>query len=1180
MTSTIDNAYDLSDRWDEKAERALLSGVQALVRVPLAQLRADRAAGIDSACFVSGYQGSPLGTFDKELAAQRAAFDSFHLVHQPGVNEELAATSVMGSQLAQTFPQPRHDGVLGVWYGKGPGLDRASDAIRHAMLAGTSRHGGAVAFVGDDPACKSSSIPTAVDWAMADLNMATLSPGNIQEVIDLGAHAFPLSRISGLWTGIKIVTAVADGVGTAAFARVVPILPADLADGHELPSGFLTPPYSARLEADLFERRIGLARTYGTLNGLNRVIVDPDRAWLTIMAAGRVFHDVVEALASLGFDNGRLADSGIRLAQVSMPYPMDPEFVRRACRDVEQLLVVEEKRPFIETFAQTALYGGPHQPQILGKRARDGAPLIPASGGIDADMLVEPLRRVLELRLASTELTPARPKRMLIEVNATRVPFFCSGCPHNTGAQVPDEALVGAGIGCHGMALNMDPERVGQMTGTTQMGGEGAQWIGIAPFVADDHIFQNVGDGTFAHSASLAVRAAVAADVHITYKLLYNGAVAMTGGQSAPGAMSANDIASMMLLEGVREVAITTEDPTRYRGIKLPKGVKVSHRDEILDVQRRLARVPGVTMLIHDQQCALEKRRDIKKSGTVVDKVVINERICEGCGDCGVKSNCLSLVPTDTEFGTKTRIDQTSCNVDYSCLKGDCPSFATLSPVVDHWWDRFTSTRRAGERAEPTRLASGAADRLDRLVADLDEPHLPDVTNGFTLRMPGIGGTGVVTVSHVLSTAALLDGNHVTGLDQTGLAQKGGAVVSDLVVSSAVHAGTNKATAGGVDAYIVFDLVGALAPGNLEGCSPERTIAVATSAVVPTASMIGHPERSIPPSTEMVAQLGQVVRPGELHVLDAAAITKALFGNTMPANVLLLGFAYQHGCLPISSGAIERALELNKTAAKTNIEAFRWGRVVASDPDLQSSLLADATDAEVVSPPLSAQLLARIDGLPNALIEPVRRRVVELIDYQGSEPVDRYLRLVERVVAGELVMEAGSRQMSLAVIENFYKLIAYKDEYEVARLLLAPAALGDVSHAGGTRSTKVTWHLHPPMLKAIGIDHKMRLNATMATPIMKVLRAGRHLRGTRLDPFGFAKVRRIERELITEYEQVITGLVSRLSVDTLPVAVEIARLPDLVRGYEDVKMRNVDLYRQRLAALQADIVAGSHLPAE
>ena len=769
MTVTASTSdFDLDAKYRVTDGSVLITGVQALARVLFDQIRADRQRGLRTAAFVSGYPGSPLGGFDQILERNAALLAEHDVRWVPGVNEDLAATSVWGSQQDNLAPLSNHDGVIGMWYGKAPGVDRSGDAFRHANLHGVGTNGGVVCAVGDDPQSKSSTLPGASEVALYDAGMPILVPGTPQEVLDLGRHAYELSRYTGCWTGLKIVTSVADGFGSADVApgRIAPVLP-ELSFGGEAwrhvqrPTFFL--PHTVELEAELYERRHAAARAYAAANGLNAVEVDAPGAWLTILSAGRTYREVRQALADLGLaSDAALRDAGIRLVRLGMIYPLEPGIARAAARGVEEILVVEEKRSFVERFLREYLYDQAERPRVVGKRDERDAPLIPADGELNADRLRPLLARRLEARLGSQlRVTGGRPQLTLLPVGTARTAAFCSGCPHNRSTVPASGSPVGGGVGCHAMVMWLDRGAVSY----NQMGGEGAQWIGRAPFTEVPHFVQNVGDGTFFHSGSLAVRAAVSAGVTMTFKVLYNGVVAMTGGQDPAGQMDVPHLCQAMAAEGVARIIVVSEDPSRYRrSAALPPGTRVWPRDRLAEAERVLAGVPGVTLLVYDQACAAELRR-LRKRGKAPERpqrVVINEAVCEGCGDCGAKSNCLSVHPVDTELGRKTQIDQASCNTDYGCLDGDCPSFITVQAPT-------------GQAREPR--------PLPKLPDDIPEPEEKagvGEVGGYGIVATGIGGTGVVLLNQVLATAAFLDGLQVTGLDQTGLSQKAGPVVSHL----------------------------------------------------------------------------------------------------------------------------------------------------------------------------------------------------------------------------------------------------------------------------------------------------------------------------------------------------------------------------------------------------------------
>jgi indolepyruvate ferredoxin oxidoreductase len=1139
--------FSLRDRYTAEDGQILATGIQALVRLPIDLMRADRRAGHRTATFIAGYQGSPLGGYDRELAAQAEILRALDIVHRPAVNEELGATAVMGSQLSMTFASHSYDGVAGIWYGKSPGLDRAGDAIRHGNYAGTSRLSGVLALVGDDPACKSSTLPSRSDVTLAGLDLPILYPGTIQDVMDLGLHGFALSRASGSWVSMKIVTAVADGSGLATVApdRVRPTIPTIEIDGGGVWQPTLTyrigPPHSLIVEQELAGHRWEMITRYVADNSdLNPMLVDPADAWLGIVASGHIAEMVMEALRILGLDERGLHDLGVRVLKLGVLNPLDEGSTRRLAAGTSTLLVVEDKLEWLETRVRAALYGSRSTPAIVGKEDAGDRALVPATGALTADSLVEPLRRVLLERIRAERLAPPKAAdtfRLVLGAEAQRTPFFCSGCPHNTGLLVPDGSLVGAGIGCHGMVSMIGRPATGEVVSITAMGGEGAQWVGAAPFVGDRHMFQNMGDGTFFHSGQLAIQYAVSAGTTITFKILYNAAVAMTGGQDAAGVRPVPDVAAKLLADGVKRVVITTDDPDKYRGVNVPRGVDVMHRDRIVEAQEQLRSIDGVTVLIHDQQCAAEKRRE-RKRGRVQQasfRVMIDERVCEGCGDCGVKSNCLSLHSIDTEFGRKTVIDQASCNIDASCLKGDCPAFVTVAADS-------ISARSGGATSRP-----------------VDPASLPDparLPKSATIRMPGIGGTGVVTVSQVLATAAKLVGKPSSSVDQTGLSQKAGPVVSTLTVG--------EATPGRVDLLLAFDPLSSATRTNLGGLDPATSVAIVSTSVAPTGRMIGKVASMGIDLGPVQAEIDARTLSASNRYVDAAGLTTGLFGNSVTANVFVVGVAYQAGLIPVPADAIEQAIELNGAAVEANQAAFRWGRSWYVDPEAVERL-ADRTNRAADAKPFD---VGKFD-------DPELRRLVEvraadLAVYQDARYARRYVATVREAADAELASAGGASAASgsecdgsfaRTVARQLHRLMAYKDEYEVARLLLGGRS--QVREVFGD-GAKATWNLHPPALRSMGLKRKLKFRPWTA-PAMKGLRSMKRLRGTPLDPFGRAEVRRTERALIDEYVELVRSLLPTLAADHAR-AVSIAGLADQIRGFESVKMRNVAQYRASVAA--------------
>ncbi len=1151
-----DTAYRLSDRYAPDAGTVFMTGIQALARLPIEQLRADRAAGLNTAAFASGYQGSPLSGLDQEFARAAAAAPGVTFVVQPGVNEELGATAVMGSQLAPGQPDARYDGVLGIWYGKAPGLDRAGDAIRHGVYAGSSPNGGALVIVGDDPAAKSSSVPSSSDLALMDLHLPVFYPMDVQEALDLGRHAIAMSRATGLWTSMKIVAAVADGSGTIDVSPerlqiVLPDMSIDGAPDFHTPDARLVPPNNMVIERDIRTVRFERARRYSAANGLNRVTVDPSDAWIGIVSTGVTHGEVREALRRLGLGtDDAIAGAGIRLLHLRLPLPFDVDVARRFAAGLDEIVVIEEKDPTLELLVKDALYGLANVPKVVGKRDDAGDVLVQNYGVLVADAIVPALRRRLAERLGDRLIPEAPPERerALIPLSVERSPYFCSGCPHNWGSKVPEDVLVGAGIGCHTMTLLMDDDKVGTTAGLTQMGGEGAQWIGMAPFVDRNHFIQNLGDGTFFHSGQLAIQAAIAAGVDMTYKLLHNGTVAMTGGQDAVGALGVPTIASILIGQGVRRVVVTTDDVERYRGVDMPRDdagtVEVRDRIHIVETQEELAKVEGVTVLIHDQACAAQNRRLRKRDlvTTPAQRVVINHRICEACGDCGVVSNCLSVQAVDTPLGVKTTIDQTTCNLDFSCLGGDCPSFMTVESADDE----TTTTADLTVPAAPT---------------DFPDPVLRVGADGVDVRIAGIGGTGVVTAAQVLATAAMLDGFDSRGLDQTGLSQKAGPVVSDLRLSTAATPATNLLGSGTADVLLAFDLLTAASQRTLDACGAGKTIVVGSTTATPTGSMIGRPERRVPTGAELRARLDTASDPSATRLAEAGELMESLLGSATAANIFVIGAAIQHGALPVSATSVEEAIRLNGVHADANIEALRWGRSWIVDPRTIGAVAANRPAARPVVEvdPLPKRLARRIESFPVEIRPLIELLTADLVGYQNVGYASSFLDDIEHV-------EHAEARLTEVVARSLHKLMAYKDEYEVARLLVAPESQAAAERVGGA-DAKVTWRLHPPMLKAIGRDDKIGVSEKIGRPLMLALAHGKRLRGTRLDPFGRTEMRRTERELIDEYRAQLTTELAHLAArpDDLGAASDALALAMNIRGYENLKLRRVQEYRNAVA---------------
>ncbi len=1123
--------YQLTDRYESTSATVYLTGLQCLLRAIVDHQRHQLTMGQKYGALVSGYPGSPMASFDKEFERIADLADALNIVHQQAVNEELAATALAGSQLAATRPEATVAGVIGLWYGKAPGVERAHDALKHANYVGAAPNGGVIVAAGDDPGCTSSTVPSASEGTLAEVFMPVLYPGSPQDVIDLATIGFAMSRYCGLWVAIKMVASVADAAGDVdvnqhRFAPARALAETPVKRGM---TASLLPPGVLEVEADIMQIRLPAALEFARHNNLNPITgaTQHEVARIAIVAAGRQYFDTRTALQDLGFvTNGDLAQAGIRLGKLDMIWPVDPDFVRRVAQGVGEIIVVEEKRGFVENQIITALYETDARPAIVGKRRSAQLDGFDSFGTIS----IADITRVLAQRLhaAGVALPEASGKRIsalerkrthtLIPLDVQREPWFCSGCPHNTSTVVPEGSIVSAGIGCHSMVMWMDPERSGDVIGLTQMGGEGANWVGMSPFVSTPHIFQNLGDGTFFHSGHLAVRAAVAANVNVTYKLLYNSAVAMTGGQNATGAQPVTGLCSMLLAEGVAKICVTTEDLDRYRGVSLPNGVGLFHRNELDAVQRRLAATPGVTVLIHDQECAAELRRKRKRglAPTPRHKIVINQRICEGCGDCMTQSNCLSLESIDTPFGPKTTIDQASCNIDESCVRGDCPSFMEVTPG-DH-------QRVKGAKA-PT---------------DLPEPVLQVDAQHCAIRIVGVGGTGIVTLSQLLGTATMLHGAHASGVDQTGLAQKGGPVISDVIITSGHDAPGSRVATASCDVLLVCDPIAGASARSLEVADPACTIACVSRFASPAGRMLIDRNLVLPRTQDIVSSIGAATHASAMVMIDAEAEALAKVGSAATANVLLLGFAYQHGLIPVSAAAIEQSIAVNGAAVAANLSAFAWGRALAHDPSLAEPGADDTT-------PSSVDFHA------------------EMSAYQSAKYAQRF----DDVVATARRVDA---QFGERVSASLFKLMAYKDEYEVARLALLPETRAAIERDFGV-DAKVAYRLHPPALRYFGMRSKLRLRRS--APVMfGILRAGKRLRGTPFDVFGYASVRRTERSLIVEYINDVHDIVARFdefSDEQRDLARQWASLPSMIRGYEHIKMANVEAYRHERQRMLAEL---------
>jgi indolepyruvate ferredoxin oxidoreductase len=1160
--------FSLDDKYTLTEGQVLLTGVQALVRLPLDQHRRDLSTGLRTGTYVTGYQGSPLGELDKQMRLAGKHLKEHHVVFQAGINEDVAATAIYGSQFLESFPHANYDGIVGIWYGKAPGVDRTGDAFRHAQFIGTSTHGAALALGGDDPACKSSTIPSDSTIAFYDFFMPTLYPSDPTDILELGMHGIAMSRYCGLWSALKIVTNVADGGAIVEIHPDLakPVLPMLEINGRPYKKHQdyrLIPPNSLELERLIHYERMVAARAYAAANKLDRVTVRTADDRIGLVASGKTYTDLIQALDALGLDEQELNRAGVRIYKVALVAPIEPEGLMRFAAGLKEVLCVEEKRGFVEVQIRDALYNEPDRPLVYGKYDEHGQPLFPIHSEMQPDQIARILAGWLAPRLKRPDLIEKTRwmediAERQVEAVMPRTPYFCSGCPHNTSTQVNAGDNVGGGIGCHAMASYMNRGIVW----LTHMGGEGAPWMGVAPFTEQPHMIQNVGDGTYAHSASKAVEACIASGVNITYKLLYNAAVAMTGGQRVVGIPTPTQLAHKLAAEGAAQIVIVPEDMARYPDHAPGAKITVRPKADLLRVQDELKTVKGTTVLIFDQQCAAEKRRQRKRGllATPNQRVVINAAVCEGCGDCGAKSNCLSVMPTETDYGRKTMVHQSSCNMDYSCLKGDCPSFMTLELA-----DGTKPTRRKGVAVDDDTVLPEPAQK-----APSDRP--------YKAMLIGVGGTGVVTVDALLTTAALIDGKHCLHLDQTGLAQKGGAVLSNFIVSDTPIHHSNKISAGEADLLIAFDVLASVSQDNLSRYHPERTVAVVNTAKLPTAETVTNVGAMFPAASLLAERLNRFTRRAKNLYLNSEEIAEALFGDHMANNIFLLGVAYQAGLIPLSAHSIEEAVRVNNVAVEQNLKAFRWGRKYVINPQAILDLIRgdeEEDDAKTLAlkklqrfaPGQVAafeQLMAEYPA-GDAMAEVLHPRVADLILYQNAGYARQYVSQVKRVAAEEARRTPGRDELSLSFARWLFKLMAIKDEYEVARLWLQDPSF-EQAKAAYTGKLKRYVHLHPPLLRKMGMANKLKLGEWFM-PAFGVLYAMRRLRGSALDFFGASAHRRWERRLVGWYTSQIDALLPHLTPDTHATAVAIARLPDHIRGYESIKERTIHETEAKLAVL-------------
>jgi indolepyruvate ferredoxin oxidoreductase len=1166
--ATLDDKYTL-DRG-----RAFMSGVQALVRLPMLQRARDLAAGLNTAGFVSGYRGSPLGGYDQALWAAKKHLAAHHVVFTPGVNEELGATAVWGTQQLDLYPdKKKYDGVFGIWYGKGPGVDRSIDVFKHANMAGTAQHGGVIALAADDHVAKSSTAPHQSDHVFKAAGFPTFFPSDVQGILDMGLHAFAMSRYAGVWTGMKTIQEVVESSSSVSVDpdRVAIVLPTDF----EMPPGGLHirwPDPPLEQEARLMDHKWYAALAYVRANKLNHNVIEGPRDRFGIIASGKAYNDTRQALADLGLDDDTCRALGIRLHKVNVVWPLEATITREFARGLQEILVVEEKRQVIEYQLKEELYNWRPdvRPNVLGKfdEGDEGGGEWSRSNPSDmwllrakADLTPAIIAKAIAKRLKKIGLAPAgsevaaRMEQRIATVEAReqqlaapqantgeRAPWFCSGCPHNTSTRVPEGSRAVAGIGCHYMSVWMDRST----TTFSQMGGEGVSWVGQQPFTTDNHIFSNLGDGTYFHSGILAIRQSIAAGVNITYKVLYNDAVAMTGGQRVgerPEGHSVLQIMNSLVSEGVRKLVIVTDEPEKYQGQALADGVTVHHRDELDTIQRQLREIEGTTVIIYDQTCATEKRRR-RKRGTmaVPDKrVVINELVCEGCGDCGVQSNCLSVEPVETEFGRKRRINQNTCNLDYSCVKGFCPSFVTV------------------EGGTLKKLAKQKKGDLGALPP-LPDPVLPVAEQAWGIVVGGVGGTGVITVGQLLGMAAHLEGKGIVTQDAGGLAQKGGATWSHIQIANRPEAiFTTKVDTAKADLVIACDSIVGASKYTMSVMQAGRTFVALNTHATPTAAFVHDADWQFPAS-QCESAIKSSVGAELVGAFDAEQTAVQLVGDSIYTNPLLLGYAWQRGRVPLSHASLMRAMELNGVQIDNNKAAFEWGRRCAHDLAAVQALYQAAQVIQFVKKP--------------SLDETIAKRVAFLTGYQDSAYAAQYQAFVDKVRAAEAPLNAGQK-LSEAVARYLFKLMAYKDEYEVARLHTDPAFTQKIADMFDG-DVKIVHHLAPPAIArrdAHGHLVKQPFGPWMRTAFAWLAKM-KGLRGSALDPFGRSAERRTERALIAEYRACIDELLQGLNAANVDAAAAIARIPEEIRGYGHVKEAHLKAARIKWERLMAQWRSG------
>ncbi len=1147
----VKHAVSLDDKYALESGRVFLTGTQALVRLPMMQRQRDAAAGLNTAAFVTGYRGSPLGGIDLQMWRAKRFLERNHIRFQPGVNEDLAATAVWGTQQGDIFGDSNYDGVFAMWYGKGPGVDRCGDVFRHGNMTGTSKRGGVLLLAGDDHTAKSSTTAHQSEYAFLDAMIPTLNPAGVQEFLDMGIYGWAMSRFSGCWVGFKTIAETVDASASCYVdpQRIDIVLPEDV---EFPPDGVHArfPDTPLAQEERLHRYKLFAVVAFARANKLDRVVIDSPKPRLGIVTTGKSYLDVRQALDDLGITDELAAEIGLVVYKVGMTWPLEREGIRRFAEEVDEILVVEEKRALIENQIKEQIYNwrADVRPRVIGKYDEDGEWILPSINELTPARIARAIARRIA-RFHTSERIERRLKFLLEKEKALmagrapiqRVPYFCSGCPHNTSTRVPEGSRALAGIGCHYMVQWMDRE-----TSTfTQMGGEGVPWIGQAPFSKTKHVFANLGDGTYFHSGLMAIRAAVAAGVNITYKILYNDAVAMTGGQPVDGPLDPAMITRQIYAEGLKQIVVVSDEPDKYPiGTEWAPGVTIAHRDELDRIQRELREVEGVTAIVYDQTCAAEKRRR-RKRGLYPDppkRVFINDAVCEGCGDCSVQSNCVSVIPLETEFGRKRAIDQSSCNKDFSCLNGFCPSFVTVH----------------GGKIRKARAGVGAA-----AWEALPEPQLPALDQPYGIVVTGVGGTGVVTIGALIGMAAHIEGKGCSVLDMAGLAQKGGAVVSHVRLAARpedIHA--VRISAGSARLVLGCDLVVAAGFDALSKIASASTKAVINLQETVTGDFTRNPDMEFP-AAKLRELISESAGPGGADFVEATRIATALMGDSIATNLFMLGYAWQKGLLPIALDSLVQAIELNGVAIEANKAAFEWGRRAAHD------LAAVEAIAKPAKTPESRNLSQSLEEL-------IARRVEFLTDYQDARYAERYRALVQRMETAEREKTPGMTGLTTAVARYYFKLLAVKDEYEVARLYTAPAFMEKLRQQF-EGEVKLSFHMAPPLLARRDPDSghlKKREFGPWVMTAFKLLSRMKGLRGTPFDLFGYSAERRTERRLIADYETLVEELIAGLGHDNHALAVELAAIPEKIRGFGHVKQAHLKTAK----ACEADLLAAFRNP--